>query len=144
MTQRAPIGRTYPRLRRADDKIDLDRETWAGNNLLVLAYDTVGTGVIQTDLIDFGVVFEDVPFFSYGVELQVGHTLVTGDFPECTAGVRQWHTTEVAEGSQAKPFYLGAYLWISINAATAYRLRFRLSFEGVTMRNVEYFRGGNG
>jgi hypothetical protein len=142
MTSR--VGKTYPSIRRAGQQIDLDRGTWAGESLLILSYDTVGAGVIETELLDFGLVFEGPPFFSYGVELQPGHVLVANDFPLVTAGVKEWKITEVEADSQATPFYLGAFLWISIEANTAYHLRFRLSFEGITMRNVEYIRGLSG
>lgn len=141
MTTRAVTGKTYPHIRRAESQIEYDRGTWAVNRLLILTYDTYGAGVIESELIDFGLVFEGPPFFSYGVEAQPGETLVTDDYPLVTAGVKEWHTTEVEEDSQATPFYLGAHLWINITANTAYRLRFRLAFEGISMRNVEYFRG---
>jgi hypothetical protein len=97
--------------------------------------------VIETELIDFGLVFEGPPFFSYGVEVQPGEALVADDYPEITAGVREWQLSEVEIDERATPFYRGAYLWISIQSKSAYRLRFRLSFEGTSMRNVEYFRG---
>lgn len=144
MTARTPTGKTYPRIRQAENRQELDRGTWAGNTLTVVAYDTVGRGIIQTGLIDFGLVYEDAPFFAYGVELAPGQALIEGDYPEVTVGVRQWQTSAVESDTRAKLFYLGAYLWISINALSSYRLRFRLSFEGITMRNVEYFRGLNG
>jgi hypothetical protein len=131
----------YPHIRRAEQGKQLDRDTWAGQSLLIFAYDTVGAGVIETELLDFGIVFEGPPFFTYGAEVQPGETLISGDFPEVTAGVREWHTSEVAVDDRAIPFYLGAYLWINIRSGTAYRLRFRLSFEGTAMRNVEYLRG---
>lgn len=140
---RAP-GKIYPRVRRANERKELDRGTWAGTQLLIVTYDTFGVGEIETELIDFGVVFDGVPFFAYGVETLPDQILTVGDFPLVTVGVRSWHTTEADEDSQAKLFYLGAFLWISIGATTTYRLRFRLSFEGTTMRNVEYFRGLNG
>lgn len=143
MTTRAG-GRTYSRIRRAETRTELDRETWASPELLIATYDTVGAGVIETELIDFGLVYEGPPFFSYGVEVQPGQALISGDYPEITAGVREWYTTEADADSQADVFYLGAYLWISIKASTAYRLRFRLSFEGISLRNVEYFRGTHG
>lgn len=152
MTTRAPggaraPGNAYPRIRRAERSRQLDRDTWAGSTLLVMSYDTAGTGVIESELIDFGVVYEGPPFFSYGVELQAGQTLVSGDYPKVTAGVREWElasTDTENTDARATPFYLGAYLWFSIDADNAYRLRFRLSFEGIAIRNVEYLRGLNG
>lgn len=143
MTSR-PVRNTYPRIRRAETRIELDRGTWAENTFVVMTYDTVGTGVFNTELIDFGVVFEGRPFFSYGVELQGGEELVDNDYPMVTAGVAEWQTTEIVEDQQSLPFYLGAYLFISVDSSSSYRLRFRLAFEGIAMRNVEYFRGSNG
>jgi len=131
----------YRRVRRVEQTKELDRGTWAGETAVVLAYDTIGRGVIESELLDFGVVFEGPPFFSYGVETQPGQALVAGDYPEITVGVREWHLSEIEVDARATPFYLGAFLWISIQAATAYRLRFRLSFEGIAVRNVEYYRG---
>lgn len=140
MTTRAP-GNAYPRIRRAQTSKQLDRNAWAGTTLLVFAYDTVGSGVINTELLDFGLVFEGPPFFTYGAEAQPGQALVSGDYPKITAGVREWHFADLELDDRAVPFYLGAYLWISIESTTSYRLRFRLSFEGTAIRNVEYYRG---
>lgn len=131
---------TYRNIRKADQRNRLDQSTWADNRLLILAYDTLGVGEIQTELIDFGLVFEDVPFFSYGVELQPGQALVEGDFPNVMCGVREWQLTEVERDTRAISLYIGAFLWISIASSISYRLRFRLSFEGISMRNVEHFR----
>lgn len=130
----------YQRVRRADERNRLDRDTWADNRLLILAYDTLGVGEIETELIDFGLVFEEVPFFSYGVELQPNETLIAGEFPAVMCGVREWQLTEVERDNRDSLFYIGAFLWISIASNISYRLRFRLSFEGISMRNVEHFR----
>lgn len=139
MTTRSGPG-TYPQIRKAERVRQLDRNTWAGPSLLVFAYDTVGAGVVNTELLDFGTVFEGPPLFTYGAEMLPGESLVEGDFPEITAGVSEWSTTEGVD-DRAIPFYLGAYLWISIKSSSSYRLRFRLMFEGTAMKNVEYFRG---
>lgn len=131
----------YTKVRKAEQARQLDRDTWAGQSLLVFAYDTIGSGVIETELLDFGMVFEGPPFFSYGAEIHPAESLVDGDFPEVTAGVREWHLNEHVGDSRAQRWYLGAYLWINVRSSTAYRMRFRLSFEGKAVRNVEYFRG---
>lgn len=135
---------TYPRVRKATSKQQYDRETWATPTQVVTAYDMVGAGQITTDPISFGVVYETPPFFAYGVELQTGETLVAGDFPYCMCGVSAWTTTEIADGSRDIPYYLGASIWINVSSTKPYKLRFQLSFEGLAMRNVEYFRGTNG
>jgi len=109
-----------------------------------MSYDTTGVGEIETELLDFGVVFESAPFFSYGVELVPGETLVSGSFPAVYCGVKEWKLSEVEGDPRAEKFYLGAFLWISIDTSVSYNLRFRLSFEGISFRNVEYFRGSNG
>lgn len=131
---------TYPSIRRADRTKVLDQNTWAGNSLLILSYDTIGVGEIETELIDFGLVFEGVPTFAYGVELQPGETLTPGSFPHVMCGVKEWQLTEVEADLRATQFHIGAFLWISITSNVSYRLRFRLSFEGISMRNVEHFR----
>lgn len=131
---------TYRSVTKAKDKSRLDQSTWAQNSLLFLSYDTIGSGEIETELIDFGLVFENKPFFSYGVELQPNQALVAGSFPAVMCGVREWQLTEVERDNRAIPLYIGAFLWISIASNISYRLRFRLSFEGISMRNVEHFR----
>lgn len=140
---RAP-QKLYPRIKKARQRTELDRATWSTTQMLIATYDTVGAGVIETELIDFGLVFDGPPFFAYGVETQPGQSLIANDFPDITAGVKEWELTDADADSRSTRFYLGAFLWISIGARTSYRLRFRLSFEGTTMRNVEYFRGLNG
>lgn len=136
-----PTRPIYPRVRRVEQSRELDRGTWADTTVVLFTYDTVGAGIIQTELIDFGLVYDGPPFFAYGVENIEGQTLVSGDFPEITAGVREWYTSELGEEDRVVPLYRGAYLWISIASKTSYRLRFRLSFEGTAFRNVEYLRG---
>ncbi len=131
---------TYRSISKAGRKTRLDQETWAGTTLLFLSYDMTGVGEVETELLDFGLVFEGVPFFSYGVELQPGEVLTPGEFPAVMCGVKEWQLTEVEADTRATPFYLGAYLWISVSSNISYRLRFRLSFEGIAMRNVEHFR----
>ncbi len=134
----------YPRIKKARQRTELDRATWSTTQLLIATYDTVGSGVVETELIDFGLVFDGPPFFSYVVEVQPDQQLIPNDFPEITVGVKSWETTDADGDTRSTPFYLGAFLWMSIGANSSYRLRFRLSFEGTTMRNVEYFRGLNG
>jgi hypothetical protein len=131
---------TYRNIRKAATDIRLDRDTWAKNSVVIMAYDTSGVGTFETEVIDFGLVFEDTPFFAYGAELQPGQTLIDGDFPIINCGVGEWATTKPEDDPGAKPFYIGASLWIVVNATTPYNLRFRLSFEGIAMSNVEYFR----
>lgn len=135
---------TYPQVRRADTKTRLDRDTWAGPHLVVTAYDTVGSGEFNTELIEFGTVFEDAPFFAYGVELAENETLVDGDYPFVSCGVSQWEVTKTEEDVAGLNYYLGAYVWVNVVSSKQYRLRFRLSFEGTAMKNVEYFRSTNG
>lgn len=135
------LGSAYPRIRKAEQVKQFDRQTWAGQSVVVFAYDTIGAGVIETELLDFGLAFEGPPFFTYGPELQPGVVLVADDYPQVTVGVREWHTSDIEVNERAMLLYLGAYLWISILSGTAYRLRFRLSFEGIAFRNVEYLRG---
>jgi len=133
---------TYPGVRKAATKSRLDQQTWAGNTLLLLSYDTIGAGEFDTPPLDFGLVFEGAPFFSFGVELQPGEVLLPSAYPAVMCGVREWQVTEVEADDQTTPYYIGASLWIFVSSP--YLLRFRLSFEGITMRNVEHFRGLSG
>ena len=138
-------SRVYERVRKADRKQEFDRATWANTTQVLLAYDTIGSGELATELIDFKTVFENAPFFSYGVELQPGETLTEGDFPFVTCGISGWNTNLTEEDDPINfPVYLGAYVYINVVSSKQYRLRFRLSFEGIAMKNVEYYRGLNG
>lgn len=135
-------SRVYQRVRKADRKQEFDRATWANTTQVILSYDTIGSGELATGLLDFKTVFEGAPFFAYGVELQPGDTLVEGDYPFVTCGIAEWQTNTNVEDDTAKvPLYLGAYVYISVVSSKQYRLRFRLSFEGIAMKNVEYHRG---
>ncbi len=130
---------TMRALRQTKSRNRLDQDTWADTSLLVIAYDTEGVGSVKTELLSFKVVFEAPPFFSWGVEAGPGQEIFEGDYPAVAVGVAEWETTEIAD-PRAELFYLGAFVWISVAAGFPYRLRFRLSFEGISMRNVEHFR----
>ena len=136
---------TLGRVLLSQKKTELDRETWADTSVVVAARDTIGAGELITELIDFGTVFEEAPFFSFGVEAQEGEVLEPGDFPFVSVGVSEWQVTKTDEGDPNTPtYYLGAYVWINVVSRKPYRLRFRFSFEGIALRNVEYFRGSDG
>ena len=133
----------YAKVRRAIKRRELERSTWAQPIQVVVSYDTLGVGELTTDPIMFGTVYEGPPFFSYGVELAEGETLVDGDFPFVTCGVQAWITGE--EVSDVRPVpYIGAVVWIRVASSTRYQMRFRLSFEGMAFRNTEYLRGDRG
>lgn len=136
---------TYDRVRRAEQRKSLDRLTWAGLSVAQLAYETVGAGQFITDVLDFGTVFEGVPFFSFGVELAEGQTLVEDDYPFVTAGVSAWDQKPSLEELGRDPnrtvHYLGANVWINVASSTSYTLVWRFSFEGTTPRNVQFLRG---
>ena len=144
MTTRRVPRNFYPKVRKNEQRIELDRKTWADTAFLVVAYDTVGTGTFETDLIDFGLVYEDAPFFSYGVELAPDQVLVDDDYPNVSCGVSNWETQTFSTFDGSSTYYVGAYVWLYVDCLTPYNLRFRLAFEGTTMRNVEYFRSNNG
>lgn len=133
----APGSAPFRGLERAARTRETDRNSWAGNNLVVTTWDTIGSGTTQTGGLTFGSVFEGRPFFSYGVELQENETLVDGDYPFTACGVLEW-TTTVAADERAQLFYTGAVVWIRVDAGTQYRLRFRFAFEGTVIRNREF------
>ena len=130
----------YRDVRAADRRRELDRQTWAGTNIVFLTYDIVGSGELTTELLEFGTAFESIPFFSYGVEVAEGTELVSGDFPFVSAGVASWQVTET-EDTNDVPIYLGAFVWIRVSSSTQYGLRFRFAFEGTALRNIEHFKG---
>lgn len=137
---------TYSRINRADRKKELDRITWSGTSVAQIAYETLGSGQVITEVLPFGTVFEDTPFFSFGVELIEGNILVSEDFPFVTAGVSAWEQVPSLEEALLDPekvvHYLGANVWINVASSTQYGLRWRFSFEGTTPRNVRAWRGG--
>ena len=138
-------SRVYERVRQADLKQQFDRATWADTTQVILTYDTVGSGELVTEMLDFLTVFEGTPFFAYGVELADGETLEPGDYPFVTCGISEWETNLVDEEETGKtPVYLGAAVYINVVSSKQYKLRFRLSFEGIAIKNVEYHRGLNG
>jgi hypothetical protein len=132
-----PGSAPFRRIENATRARELDRQGWAGSHLVLAAWDTIGSGTITTEPILFGTVFEDEPFFSYGVELQEDETLVDGDYPFTSCGISEWQTTAPRD-VDGKIFYLSGIVWISVVAAKSYRLRFRFGFEGIAMRNREY------
>lgn len=134
-------NKSYRGLDRSTRSKRLDEGAWAGPSLVVASYDVEGPGSLTTEEISFGTVFESVPFFAWGVELVEGGVLQEGDYPFATAGVSSWNQTSSSEEGQ--PYYLGAFIYISVVSSFSYKLRFRFSFEGLAMRNVEYFRGGS-
>lgn len=124
---------SYPGLRRAERRIELDRGTWADRETFVLEFDFIAPGSEVSETQTFPVVFEGFPDFSYGVELQEGGELVPGDFPQVNAGVALWDQTFPETG--ALPRVMGAQVFVLALCSTAYRLRFRFAFSGVIFRN---------
>lgn len=135
----------YPGVRRAELRRELDRETWASVERVISTHDFVVSAETEEIEVDFKAIFEDPPFFQIEIELQEGEVLVEGDYPVVSAGVREWRTTidELPE-SEKRPHYMGALVWVTAIAQTAYRIRYRLSFTGVTFKNVSTFRTTNG
>lgn len=132
-----PGSAPFRGIERAGRTRETDRNSWAGSQLVLATWDTIGSGTILTAGITFGVVFEGQPFFSYGVELQENQTLVDNDYPFTACGVSEWQTT-VADDERGQLFYTGAVVWIRVDAGTSYRLRFRFAFEGTVIRNREF------
>lgn len=136
-----PGSAPYRGVERAARAREVDRNAWAGNNLVVTSWDTIGSGTTVTPSLTFGAVFEDRPFFSYGVELQENETLATGDYPFTSCGVQEWQTVISETDDRGIPFYSGAIVWIRVSSTQSYRLRFRFAFEGIVIRNREYVGG---
>ncbi len=120
--------------RRAARKLELDRRTHATTTQVVFPYDTSGVGELITEELRFGVVYEERPFFAYGLEMGEGEVLVEDDFPFVTCGVVEWVDIQ-PKGENQGTYYVGAKVWIAVDARTSYRLRFRFSWEGIAYRN---------
>lgn len=132
---------TYRNIRRQTSQAELDRRSWASPVQVIFTYELTGTGEHTSDWISFGTVFESKPFFAYGVELAEDETLAAGDYPLVNAGVSAWDVTEV-EDERHTPYYLGAQVWFNTISTGSYHYLFRLSFEGVAVKNTEHFRNG--
>lgn len=133
------VSHAYQGINRSNRQREVSRTAWAGSNLVLTAWDTIGSGTTLTDLIEFGTIFEGQPFFSFGVELQEDETLVEGDYPFVTLGVQEWQRTEqTTEDDITLRFYTGAVVWIAVTASKSYRLRHRLAFEGTAMRQRQH------
>jgi hypothetical protein len=133
----------YSHIERSGKSRELDRNTWAGETTLVFAYETKGSGTFVTELLDFGIAYEGTPFFSYGVELIPGSTLVDGDYPFVSAGVGEWIKKEDVDDfaeKQLKLLHTGAHVWISVSSNKSYRLIFRMTFEGIAFKNPQFLR----
>lgn len=124
---------------------ELDRKMWAGNSVVVFAFDTSGSGTFTTPMLEFGAPFEGPPLFTYGVERhQLQTEFTAGDFPHVSAGVGAWGRLENVEDFEEKQIKLphtGANIWISVKSGKSYRLTFRLAFEGVAYKSPQYFGG---
>ena len=94
--------------------------------------ETIQTG--EVGAVDGNLVYEERPFFSYGVELAEGEVLVPDDFPFVTCGVMEWETIE-PKGANKGEYYVGATVWMAVDCKTPYRLRFRFSWDGIAFRN---------
>ncbi len=124
-------------VRRTSIKRQIDRNTWASHTIIVLSYDTIGSGSFLTDPLEFGVRFSGTPYVSQGQEMIEVGSLVEGDYPHVTVGVSEWvlkTAGEVFETRGATPEYIGAKLWISVSAVTSYAIRHSLVFEGTAMK----------
>lgn len=128
---------TYPNIRQAQIKQNLDRGTWVEPLQVIVSYEVSGSGELVAGPLDFhGVVFDKAPLFTYGVEL-ISPALVTGKFPFVNCGVSQWVTT-VAQGGAI--FYTGAHVWIKVVTQMEHRLKFQLAFEGASFKNTSLIR----
>lgn len=124
-------------IRRANLRRELDRNTWASHTVVVLRYETTGSGSFLTPVLDFGVRFSGPPHVSFGPQQSEVGSLVEGDYPHVTVGVAEWVTKSSGEDADARgviPEHIGATLWISVSAETAYKITHHLVFEGVAMK----------
>lgn len=126
----------YRSIRRTARRTEFDRNTWAEPAQLILFRDVAGVGEVLLEIPEFGMVFDQIPFFSYGVELQAGEILAEDDYPFVSCGVAGWVTNEEPVGDEPVR-YLGANLWCRVVANTSYRFRLQLSFEAVAYKNID-------
>lgn len=130
----------YRRIRQANKRQALDRGQWADETQLLIANDFSGAGSQLID-VEFGIVFDGAPLYSWGVELQEDEILTPGDYPHVTSGVSSWVTKQASTNEQSNLLYLGASIWFRTVSSRDYRTRLRMSFEGVAFKNPQYFVG---
>jgi hypothetical protein len=124
-------------IRNANLRRELDRNTWANYTVVVVRYETTGSGSFLTPVIDFGVRYSGAPYVSFGPQQSVVGSLVEGDYPHVTVGVAEWVTRSSGEEADTRgviPEHIGAKLWISVSAETSYAITHHLVFEGVAMK----------
>lgn len=129
------------RIRRSNKRQQLDRGQWADQTQLIVAFDFEGIGSDIVD-VEFGIVFEGPPVYSWGVEIQEDEILTPGDYPHVTSGVAEWMTKEASTNDQGRLLYLGAKVWFRSVSSRTYRTRLRTSFEGVAFKNPQHFSEG--
>lgn len=120
----------FPQIKNSNTRTEVDRRSWPELTQIIMEVSIEGSGVITTDPLVFPSRFEGKPFFSYGVELGSGETLLAGDYPFVSVGVESWETVGSA--------YSGATLFIRTVAASNYRLNVMASFEGKIYKNPQY------
>lgn len=128
---------TFRQIRNATQGIELDRTTWAQDTQTVFRVNVSGRGSRELDEIEFGLPYQGVPFFSYGVELAPDETLTTGDFPFVSAGVARWKTS-VEPNQVVEPRYLGATIFVNVATKRSYDLVFSFIFEGTAYQNPNF------
>lgn len=107
-----------------------DRVAWAGETQVLMEAERTGSGQRESETIQFGVVFEGRPFFTWHVELLEG-SLVAGDYPVVNAFVTDWDTTEL---NDRVTLFRGARIATVVTASTSYHLGFMLSFVGTAYK----------
>lgn len=124
---------TYPGVRRAAKRTELDRVQWAERTPSMVEYDFIAPGTLITAALPFKEIYDGYPDFAYGVELIEGQVLVDGDFPMVNAGVAIWDQTFPETG--ALPRVKGAALFLVVLCSSPYQVRFRFQFNGVAFAN---------
>ena len=133
------MAEVYRKIRKASTRHELDRGQWAGEVQMLAGYDFEGSGEQSFD-IDFGIIFEGTPYYTWGAELQDDETLTDGDFPHINSGVVSWVTQPASESQFSNLLYSGARVWYSVFSSRSYRTRLRTSFRGIVYKSPEHFQ----
>jgi hypothetical protein len=124
-------------LRKSNISRELDRNTWSSQTVIVIRYETIGSGSFLTPELGFGVRFSGPPYVSFGPETSEVGSLVEGDYPHVTVGVAEWVVKSSGEDAIARGVieeHIGAKLWISVTSETAYAITHSLQFKGLAMK----------
>lgn len=136
-----PGSHTFTGADRGRLQREVDRSAWARESREIIVWETIGAGSVTTPVIYFKTAFENEPHFYYGIETGENTILAAGDYPFASAGVAEWGIVQ-AKIEGAASFYTSVILWMTVESAASYELRWTFTFGGTAIRNRQHIPGG--